>query len=338
VTAGRTVAAEMPSALPTLLAALAIAPFGGASHASEHSSALLPDLAQDPPGQVSVQQVAGANGTEFRLGFRSAVRNVGKGPLIIRGHRLSASAPMRADQVVRLAGGASRTYRNVIPMHYAYEQTHNHFHVLHFDRYSLRDPQSGARVRPDHKSGFCLGDREPVRLPRPRPLPVYGPETGECDFGRPQALHVLEGLTPGYLDDYGPQLEGQYIDITGVPAGRYSLVHRVNADHRIRERNLGNDVAAALIDLQWPSGQAEQPVVTVLARCRRSARCAVSAARASARRAVPVLSAAETSRFRLWCSLVHPGGAVTASAARTRRARLAESRRAWLAALRRANR
>jgi len=175
-------------------------------------------------------------------------------------------------------------------------------------------------------------------LPRLRPLPVYGPETGECDFGRPEALHVLEGLTPGYLDDYGPQLEGQYIDITGVPAGRYSLVHRVNADHRIRERNFGNDVASALIDLQWPRGQAEQPVVTVLARCRRSARCAVSVVRASARRTVPVLSVAETSRFKLWCSLVHPGGVVTASAARARRARLAESRLAWRVAVRRADR
>jgi hypothetical protein len=206
----------MSRALPSLLAFLAIAPlpFAGAQTSAHAPTAvapvaLLPDLVQDPPAQVSVQQVRGPNGIAFRLGFRSAVRNIGRGPLIIHGARSSATAPMQADQVIKLANGRTQTYRNVIPMRYAYERTHNHFHVLRFDRYSLRDARTGVPVRPDHKSGFCLGDRAAVSLPRVHPAPRYGPLTGECDRGRPQALRVIEGLTPGYLDDYGPQLEGQ---------------------------------------------------------------------------------------------------------------------------------
>jgi hypothetical protein len=275
----------------------------GVTHAraaSGQHAPLLPDLAQDPPSQISVQQVPGPNGPEFRLGFRSAVRNVGKGALIIHGRRRDANAPMRADQLVDLAGGGSRRYRNVIPMRYAYEPTHNHFHVLRFDRYSLRDARTGGRVRPDHKSGFCLGDRAEVSLARVRPPPYYGPLTGECDRGEPQALRVVEGLTPGYLDDYGPQLEGQYIDITGVPAGRYSLVHRVNADRRIRERDFRNDVAAALVQLEWPGGPQQPPAVTVLATCRRRARCAPLAGGSAV--AAPVLSTVATARLRVWCA------------------------------------
>ena len=300
---------------------------------------LLPDLAQDPPAQVGVLQVDGQNGVEFRLGFRSAVRNIGDGPLIIQGRRKSAAASMQANQIVTLAGGGSLTYRNVIPMQYAYEATHDHFHVLRFDRYTLRDAETGVPVRPDNKSGFCLGDRKPVDRPRVKPPPYYGPLTGECERGSPESLRVTEGLTPGYLDDYGPQLEGQYIDITGVAAGRYSLVHRVNAGRTLRERNFRNDVASALIEISWPNGAQSPPAVSVLSRCRRRAMCSLpSAADMTGRRPVPVLTAAETSRFRLWCSLVDPVAPLGPAAWRRRAQRIAASERVWRAASRRARR
>jgi hypothetical protein len=266
---------------------------------------VLPDLAQDVPSQISVQQVPGPNGTEFRLGFRSAVRNIGRGRLIVHGHRRRGETQMRADQLVELSNGHLRRYRRVLRMRYAWTPTHNHFHVLRFDQYSLRDATTGARVADDHKSGFCLGDRKEVDRPRIHPPPYYGPPTGECAWNHPEAREVIEGLTPGYLDDYGPQLEGQYIDVTSVPAGRYSLVHRVNADHSIRERNGRNDVAAALIELAWPSGPQQPPAVRVLATCRARTLCnaPASARAAAAVRPVPVVTALEVARRQLWCSV-----------------------------------
>jgi hypothetical protein len=223
-------------------------------------------------------------------------------------------------------------------MRYVYSPTHNHFHVLHFDRYSLRT-LSGRSVRPDQKNGFCLGDRQEVPSRRLNPGPYYGPLTGECDRGRPGALRVLEGLTPGWLDDYGPQLEGQYIDVTGVTAGRYWLVHRVNADGRIRERNRRNDVASALIRIRWPNGPQQPPDVTVLGTCVGRATCPVPKAKRSAvPSAAPVLTVDETARFRLWCSIVHPTRGQADSAAQATRTRIAESRRVWRIAVRRARR
>jgi hypothetical protein len=44
-------------------------------------------LAQGPPGEISVEETAGRSGPRFRLGFRSAVANVGRGPLIVEGFR-----------------------------------------------------------------------------------------------------------------------------------------------------------------------------------------------------------------------------------------------------------
>ena len=61
---------------------------------------------------------------------------------------------------------------------------------------------------------------------------------------------MIEGLSPGWADDYKPNLEGQFLDVTSVPAGRYLLVHRTNVDGRLRESRRGNDAASVLLSLR----------------------------------------------------------------------------------------
>ena len=102
---------------------------------------------------------------------------------------------MRAEQIVKLVRwAADGRFTGVIPMRYAYAETHNHFHVLRFDRYSLRDPRTGREVRPDQKTGFCLGDRDETGQPRRHPRALLRPEDREsARVATPQALKVLEG-------------------------------------------------------------------------------------------------------------------------------------------------
>jgi hypothetical protein len=54
--------------------------------------------------------------------------------------------------------------------------------------------------------------------------------------------------------------------VTGLPTGRYVLVHRANPDRELRERSYANNAASVLIALsgRW---------VHILARCPDSARC-----------------------------------------------------------------
>jgi hypothetical protein len=65
----------------------------------------------------------------------------------------------------------------------------------------------------------------------------------------------------GYGDVYLPHLEGQSIDITGLPDGTYRPVHRVNPDRRLIESNYGNNVASVLIRVAWPRGPDQFPEV-----------------------------------------------------------------------------
>jgi hypothetical protein len=231
---------------------------------------LLPDLVQRPPTQVGIVQV----GASFRLGFQSSVENVGAGPLQIHGHRASTESPMVADQVVNMSNGSTETLAGIGSM--IFYVPHNHWHYLGFDHYELRKASDYSLVAPDQKMGFCLGDRFSVfgGVVADPPSPP-GPFTeSNCESGNTAALSVTEGISPHYGDLYGPQVEGQYIDITGVEAGEYEIVHRVNEDHSIHESSYNNDVASVLIKLTLSGPVGEQvPAVTVLQTCAESEHC-----------------------------------------------------------------
>jgi hypothetical protein len=256
--------------VPALIAALAIT-FGVhvLQGLAAEGVALLPDLDQEAPSNLVVSRAAGTN--QYLLGFRSAARNVGDGPLIISGHRFDRGMEtMVADQEIQQRGAASRMVEGVGRLRYVVSPDHRHWHLLGFERYELRRPGATAAVARDRKTGFCLGDRYAVSdrsLPARAPAPVY---TSRCGLGQPALLGIGEGISVGYGDDYAANLEGQYLPLTGLKDGRYVLVHLVNAGRKLRELNYDNNAASALLQLRWRSGV---PHLTVLAKCPDSARC-----------------------------------------------------------------
>jgi hypothetical protein len=207
----------------------------------------------------------------YVLGFRSAVGNIGDGPLIISGHRPDrGTGAMVADQEIVRRGGPQGIERGVGHLRYVVSPDHRHWHLLGFDRYELRRGGQRVAVVRDQKTGFCLGDRYPT-LARPRAAAPSAVYTSRCGLGEPQLLGVKEGISVGYGDDYGANLEGQYLSLDGLPSGRYVLVHIVNADRGLRERSYANDAASLLLELRWQDGR---PRVRILRTCPHSARCA----------------------------------------------------------------
>jgi Lysyl oxidase len=267
----------MPAVLGTVLLLLGSTLLP--SRAAAAPRALLPDLDQEAPSGLTVSSWRAGGKTHFSLGFGAGVRNVGDGPLIIAGHRASRhTARMVADQLIERTGASPERVRGIGHMRYVVSPDHRHWHYLGFDRYVLRQVGGTHRQR-DRKTGFCLGDRyavPPPALPSASPAPLF---TSRCGLGRPDLTAVREGISVGYGDYYAANLEGQYVSLDGMPDGRYTLVHRVNADHRLRELRYDNDAASVLLSLHWESGV---PYLRVLASCPDSARCtAASAARAA---------------------------------------------------------
>jgi hypothetical protein len=239
-------------------------PAQGGSSAAERR----PDLVQRVPTGVGVRAERGG----FALGFDSAVENHGRGPLRVRGHRLGAERDMTAGQLVQRVDGTRALVSGVGVIRYTRSGGHEHWHLLGFDRYELRRESDHALVRPDRKTGFCLGDRYNTGLAFPG-KPKQAVITTRCRLGEPEARSLDMGISVGYGDDYRAYLEGQSIDITRLAGGRYELVHRVNGARRLRETSYVNNAASVLLRVRWAGGRDSEPDVDVLKRCPGRARC-----------------------------------------------------------------
>ena len=233
------------------------------------SPELRPDLDQQPPRELSVIK----SGGRFLLGFRSATDNVGEGPLEIEAFRPNGLPTMRTVQRVRLAGGGSRLYRRVGFLRYTYSASHDHWHLMGFQRYELRRAADHALLLRDRKSGFCLTDRwgnAASGWRGHRRSPVY---TDYCARGNNRAQAVLQGTTVGYSDVYPAHFHGQNINVTRVPPGVYVLVHRASPNLLLHELRYENNAASLRIRLTWPNGRSQPPATRILRRCPATERC-----------------------------------------------------------------
>lgn len=221
---------------------------------------LLPDFDQRAPFRLTV------SGT--RLGFASATDNVGEGPIWVRGSRASATGPMLAQQLVRLSDGAVRAYDDAGRLRYTPRVD---AHALAPARLpALRATDARRRgARRDRKSGFCLADH--YGLARRRVALFSGGRFyGNCAASNPKALTVEQGTSIGFTDLYPPHFHGQNLELRGVPAGVYVLVHRANAGLRLEEIDYTNNDASLRIRLTWRMGV---PSVQTLRTCPASADC-----------------------------------------------------------------
>ncbi len=238
------------------------------------AGALLPDLDPVAPFGLQARIVAVDGNRHVRLSFVSAAENIGAGVLWIRGARTSiGSETMNAEQVIRLRNGSTVTKQGVGSMRYIVDPTHEHWHLEPFMIYELRTQKGFKIARPDEKTGFCLGDRyafDPTRLASPPGPPEF---VSDCGLGDTGLLAVEEGIAPGYGDNYRQWLDGQWVDITGLAAGRYVLVHRVNRGRPLVESNYANNASSVLLSLTWPTGKQGFPQITVLRTCPKTARC-----------------------------------------------------------------
>jgi hypothetical protein len=257
--------------LAAALAALSL----GVTTAAAQPDDVLPDLNQMVPRDLSVKAKKLGGRTVYRLGFASAAANVGDGPLTLHGYRPDASVPtMRVDQLVEQLEGPSRLVRDVGTMSYVVHPDHKHWHLLDFERYELWSRHATHLVARDRKTGFCLGDRfaiwgaEGLRGFSPTPL-----QGDTCGLGQPGLTSLFAGISVGWADRYGAQLEGQYIDVTNVPSGVYVLVHRVNLDGALAESGYGNNASSVRFRLAWRNSRSLPPRVKILRRCPGSAAC-----------------------------------------------------------------
>lgn len=133
----------------------------------------------------------GSTGLRRLLVFDTAILNAGDGDLVVGD---------RADP--------NNIYANL----FEYAPCHGHFHINDFSQYELLRADNLSFVVAGHKLGFCFRDNL------------------QYSSGEPSRGYICanQGITSGWADLYGHQLDGQWIDITGVPEGDYLVRVSIN--------------------------------------------------------------------------------------------------------------
>jgi Lysyl oxidase len=100
-----------------------------------------------------------------------------------------------------------------------YHPAHKHFHISGVASFEVHSKSAGGPLKGESlgKVTSCLIDW--VRLDGNSPDNERG--YSSCDSG-------VQGISPGWVDQYHKALEGQSIDITGMPVGTYYLVSKAN--------------------------------------------------------------------------------------------------------------
>jgi len=115
-----------------------------------------------------------------------------------------------------------------------WHQCHQHYHSMaRFSDYDITDA-NGDRVAEGHKASFCIEDYE-------------------CEKGMQKkyqcANHGDQGMQVNCADTYRHHLDCQWVDITKLPSGEYTLRVVLNPQNMVYETDYSNNIASC--DIQY---------------------------------------------------------------------------------------
>jgi hypothetical protein len=181
------------------------------------------------------------------LRFDQSIANFGAGPFELRyGIETTVTTQELRQRIYRTDGSA----RDRLADHYEFHAAHAHFHYKSFGLTRLwRSDAAGARLGKDplrsgRKNGFCVVDIENRWAGQPNSVdqPHYAdPQCRLPSSFEGGAVEMVQGISRGWADVYGAQLEGQYVEITGVADGLYLLETVADPDDTVLESDEGDN-------------------------------------------------------------------------------------------------
>jgi len=123
---------------------------------------------------------------------------------------------------------------------FVFHPKHHHWHLENFARYELRD-LTGALVGTTDKVSFCITDSV-----RTKPQ-LDGSPTSK--YFATCSRDGDQGLSIGWTDTYGAQLEGQAITLDSSAAGTFCLVEAADPLNHIAESNDSNNVTGIQVTI-----------------------------------------------------------------------------------------
>lgn len=206
----------------------------------------LPDLKPLEPYDI---YTIGSRATgDLRLKFATTIYNAGQGPLETRGAR-NAAGQLEVFQYVYEGEEVNRG-RSVGTFNYNHRHGHLHFdEFAHYELWTV--DEDGGLLKPvadNQKVGFCLMDIKNMASDQTHLESGLIGETGGPVYAG--CREDIQGISPGWGDEYVSQLYEQDLDLTGVPGGRYALIITTNPSRKIEEANYLNNAATVYLTLE----------------------------------------------------------------------------------------
>jgi Lysyl oxidase len=186
-----------------MLLALGLAAAFGAAHAATD---LLPTLTSEASVLADADVVYSPPTGRILLRFANGIGNRGLGPMHLIGYR-DPNAVIDPDN----------TFHDEVVGSIVYHDEHHHFHYDGASRFRLIEKRGNREVivAESSKVSFCLADVGVVDAT----LPGYptAPRYNSC-LHNASANSVLMGISVGWDDIYGKDLQGQAFDVTDLMA------------------------------------------------------------------------------------------------------------------------
>lgn len=192
----------------------------------------LPDLRTQPMFDLHIRVLPGGRRT---LRLANTIWNSGQGPLELTGELDPATNRTRVLQHIDTADGDPRKY---LVGDFVWHPTHDHWHFDEFTLYQLwtlkADHSLDKVVASSDKLSYCVIDSDVVDGEHPG----FSLRRSYANCGQRQ-----QGLSVGWGDTYKSFLDGQSLDLTGLPDGFYALTSSVNPNGVIIEEDYTNNSA-----------------------------------------------------------------------------------------------
>lgn len=200
------------------LAVLALGPGAARASAAPSADALLPDLAVLAPSEFSINVTASG---KRRLHFTTRVVNIGRGPFQLKGFDATDDRAQIGDilsvrQQVKEPDGSFSRHDSSATMVWSGDG-HIHWHVTGVQDIRLQSLHDEILGRVN-KIGFCFLDSFAYGSSQPS---RYNAAHSVCQTRTDGTVPM--GVSVKWGDTYPATIAFQWIDITGLPNGRYRL-------------------------------------------------------------------------------------------------------------------
>lgn len=211
--------------------ALLMAVFGCLAMRAFAAVDLLPNLEALPAKDLCLST---ANGTTL-LHFSTTSWNSGTDSLeLVAGKVDRKTKKQKVYQRLYSSDGSSR---EVFAGFFVWHRSHNHFHLEDYAHYILQPVNApGASARTSTKTTFCIMDTTKI-----------DPQAGAGVYTT--CGKSVQGMSVGWGDTYGFHLDGQAIDVTGLPDGDYRLEIVLDPKNWLSESAKTDNTSKVFIDL-----------------------------------------------------------------------------------------